>query len=192
MRRTTTRKASDLTRRGGGIPWRSFPDFEQRWTLRRGSGGTLAAGNNSTGNFTVASLILASGSTARFEINGTGIGQYDTVTSSGGFNFNGTLQLVLGTALADGSTLDLFLGSSTSGNFTSVTLTGGGYATGSFDNGGSGTLWTSIQNGQTLTFDATLGILSASGTLAIPEPAAATLLLSAASLLMTLGVRRRR
>jgi hypothetical protein len=154
------------------------------------TGATLAAGNNGVGNLTVASLTMNAGSTANFEVNGSTGGQYDTVTASGGFSFNGTLNLDISTTLADNSSLDLFLGSATSGNFASVTLTGLGYGSDSFDNGGSGTLWTSIQGAQTLTFDATTGILAVTGS-AVPEPATAALLTAVAGLLFAAGRRRR-
>lgn len=159
-------------------------------TVTVGNGAFIAPGHGTVGNLTVASLTLASGSTALFEINGAGVGQYDTITASGGFSFAGSLDLNIGATLADGDSLDLFLGSTTSGNFTSVSLSGLGYGTGAFDNGGSGTLWTYTQGTQTLTFDAATGFLSVAGS-AVPEPATAGVLFATVGLLMAAGRRSR-
>ena len=111
-----------------------------------GSGAHLAPGSGSTGNLTVASLDLAAGSFTDFEINGSGLGSFDTLTSSGLMDLGGTFTLTFGSMLAGGDSLDLFLGTLLS-NFDDVLLTGGGYTAGSFAQ--SGSLWTSIQGLQT-------------------------------------------
>jgi hypothetical protein len=147
------------------------------------SGGILTPGSGTTGNLTVASLTLDAGATANFEINGASAGSYDSVTG-GMIDLDGTLALLFGVALADGDSVTLFDGDLT-GNFSSISMSGGGYTAGNFTQ--DGTLWTSVQASQVLTFDALTGALSAA---AVPEPATLALIMGAAATLVV--IRRRR
>ena len=132
------------------------------------SGGVLSPGNNAIGNLTAASLTLSSGAISNFEIGDTTVGTFDTITTTGGngsITLNGTLNLIFSVSLANNSPLHLFIGpSSNIGDFTAITLTGSGYS-GTFTSH-VGTLWTSSQGAQTLSFDASTGVLAAT-----PEPA---------------------
>jgi fibronectin-binding autotransporter adhesin len=149
------------------------------------SGGFLTPGSGTTGNLTVASLTLEAGATATFEINGASAGSYDSVTATAGMiDLDGTLALLFGVALADGDSVTLFNGDLT-GNFGTISLSGGGYTAGNFTQ--DGTLWTSMQASQMLTFDAVTGVLSAT---AVPEPATLGLIMGAAATLVMLRRRR--
>ena len=151
------------------------------------SGGILAPGNNTIGNLTVASLTLNSGAISNFEIGGTTGGAFDTITTTGGagsITLNGTLNLTFSVSLANNTPIDLFVGPATNtGDFSAINLSGSGYS-GNFTYQG-GTLWKSTQGTQTLSFEASTGVLSA-----VPEPATWALL--AFSLTTVMVLRRRR
>ena len=150
------------------------------------SGGVLSPGNNAIGNLTAASLTLSSGAASNFEIGGTTAGTFDTITTTGGAGsiaLNGTLNLIFSVSLTNDSPLRLFIGPPTNiGDFSAITLTGSGYS-GSFTSH-VGTLWTSSQGAQTLTFEASTGVLGAA-----PEPSTWALL---AIGLAAVVLRRRR
>jgi len=153
------------------------------------SGGVLSPGNNAIGNLTAASLALSSGAISNFEIGGTTAGTFDTITTTGGdgsITLNGTLNLIFSVSLANNSPLRLFIGpSSNIGDFTAITLTGSGYS-GTFTSH-VGTLWTSTQGAQTLTLDASTGVLGAS-----PEPSTVAMVLLAGLLGLVCSRRRAR
>ncbi|MFZ4775075.1 MAG: PEP-CTERM sorting domain-containing protein, partial [Terrimicrobiaceae bacterium] len=103
---------------------------------------------------------------------------------AGSIALNGTLNLIFSVSLANNSPIDLFLGPATNtGDFSAITLTGSGYS-GTFTSH-VGTLWTSTQGPQTLTFEASTGVLDA-----VPEPATWALL--AFSLTTVMILRRHR
>ena len=150
-------------------------------------GGFLAPGSNTFGNLTAASLTLSPGAISNFEIGGTTVGTFDTITTTGGagsITLNGTLNLIFSVSLANNSPIDLFIGPDTNtGDFSAINLSGSGYS-GNFTYQG-GTLWKSTQGTQTLSFEASTGVLSA-----VPEPATWGLL--AFSLTTVMILRRRR
>jgi len=149
------------------------------------SGGILAPGNNTIGNLTAASLTLNSGAISDFQISGTTAGTFDTITSAGSLALNGTLNLIFSATLTNGDSIDLFPGTGTlSGNFANNSVIASGSYTGTFTQNGS--LWTlGTGGGNSITFEATTGILSA-----VPEPATWALL--AFSLTTVMVLRRRR
>lgn len=152
------------------------------------SGGTLAPGN-SPGLLTFSSsLTLSSGSNLTFEINGTGRGPtYDTVNATGLTTLGGTLSLVFGSTIANGTTLDLYgLTSGSSGNFDFLTSSGGYF--GNFTNDGG--IWTLTSGAQRLTFTSSTGDLAFSAS-AIPEPSSYAALAGLTALGLA-ALRRRR
>ena len=117
--------------------------------------GSVRPGNG-TGNLSVGSLTLAATALATFEI-GDGV-VFDQLTSAGPITLGGVLEFVFTEVLADGTTIDLFLGpQENGGNFDRVFLSGTAYAAGDFVR--SGSMWTSVQGEQDLVFDASTGIL---------------------------------
>lgn len=135
------------------------------------SGGTLtpgALGNGGSGNLTVDSLTLQSGSNTRFDIDSAMA--FDSITSAGSKALDGALLLSFGSLLADGGNLALFGGAGAlSGNFASIAAAGaysGAFAL-------QGGFYELVSGGQTLTFNHTTGMLSVQ---AIPEPGVVTLL----------------
>jgi autotransporter-associated beta strand protein len=131
------------------------------------SGGTLAPGD-SFGVLTFGGdLTLNTGSTSLFEIDGASRGSsYDAVDVAGTVTFDGTLSLIFSSTIEGGVTLDLFGGTGTlTGDFDQITASGS--YSGSFIS--SDGVWTFIDGAQTLSFDASTGDLSFTGS-AIPEP----------------------
>ena len=151
------------------------------------SGGVLSPGNNAIGNLTAASLTLSSGAISNFEIGGTTAGTFDTITTTGGdgsITLGGTLHLIFNVSLGYNSPIVLFIGpSSNLGDFTAITLTGSGYS-GTFTSH-VGTLWTSTQGAQTLTFESSTGVLGA-----VPEPSAVAMVLLSGGLGLLWSRRR--
>ena len=155
------------------------------------SGGFLSPGN-SPGLLTVGSLVLNSGSTTIFEINGIAVRgtNFDAIdiTSGTGITLNGTftINFTNGTALDNTTHINLFGYTGHTGDFTSLV------STGFYDSGGGswthgvGDVWTFSSGGQTLTFDERIGYLNV-----VPEPATWALLAFSLTTVMVLRRRRR-
>ena len=155
------------------------------------SGGFLSPGN-SPGLLTMGSLVLNSGSTTTFEINGIAVRgtNYDAIdiTAGSGLTLNGTftINFTNGTALDNTTNINLFGYTGThTGDFASMTSTGfytsgvGGWTH------GVGDVWTLSSGAQTLTFSEVTGYLNV-----VPEPSTWALL--AFSLTTVMVLRRRR
>lgn len=154
------------------------------------SGGTLAPGN-SPGILTVGSLVLNSGATTVFEINGTVTRGTDfdgiNIANSDSLTYGGTLEFTFGnvSALGNSSVLDLFnFTASNPGAFANVTSTG--FYSGTWTNDVPSSTWSLNSGGQTLTFSQLTGDLTI-----VPEPSTCLLfLLGAGALLARNRVRR--
>lgn len=160
------------------------------------TGAVLAPGATagSFGALTLGSLALNSGASTQLAISGTTAGSlYDQVAFTGGSKtmaYGGLLALTFSGTYADDTTFSLFSGfTSQSGNFSSITLSAGGspYAGLTFS-GPTGGVWETNknENGQSLKFDQTTGVLAV-----VPEPSAWALAAIGTSL-FGLGQWRRR
>ena len=127
------------------------------------SGGILAPGNR-VGLLTFgAGLTLADGSITNFQINGSVRGTtFDAVNTAGPITYGGTLNLVFGTTIDGGTTLDLFELADGAGDVSFASITASGSYTGTFANDGSG-VWTLADGPQTLTFTESTGDLTFDG-----------------------------
>jgi autotransporter-associated beta strand protein len=150
-------------------------------------GATDGAG---TGLLTFGSTLTLGGRNMNsvFEINGTTRGTgYDAVNVAGLTTYGGRLNLVFGSTIPDGTTLDLFgLTGGSAGSFNFVT--GSGTYPGNFTNNGG--VWTLFSGGQTLTFTQSTGDL-VFGLAAVPEPATCAALAGLAALGLAATRRRR-
>ena len=154
--------------------------------------GTLSPGN-SPGILTFSNAVtLETGSATVIEINGatTRGTDYDGVNFNGSLTVNGgTLTFNISTAIANGSTLNIFDGSSLTSALTSVSVTGVGGYTGPLTYNGS-TAYVGTFGSQTVTFTLASGDLSFAAASIIPEPSSYAVLLGAA--ILGLATFRRR
>lgn len=147
---------------------------------------------NSTGVMTTTStgpsaLVLTTGSTSVFDINGTARGtQYDGFTAAGRVNYGGDLTINLNAITGGTNVYDLFAFSSLGATtFNSITITGAD--AGALAATGGGNFSGTFNGGQdTISFSQATGDLTV--TAVVPEPAALGAVLGAAALV----VRRRR
>lgn len=143
------------------------------------AGGELNAGGGSAGrNLTLAALTLNNEATMRFNIDGAGAGQHDSLSVWAPFTLDGNLILDFGTVLANGSSIDLYSGVVGSGAFDQIV--GVGAYAGTFVNGVLDT------GSQVLTFNSSTGMLSV-----VPETSTAGYLLLGMGLCLWLFRRRR-
>jgi len=154
--------------------------------------GTLNPGN-SPGILTFSNAVtLETGSATIIEINGatTRGTDYDGVNFNGSLTVNGgTLTFNISTAIANGSTLNIFDGSSLTSALTSVSVSGIGGYDGLLIYNGS-TAYVGTFGSQTVTFTLASGDLSFAAASLIPEPSSYAALLGAA--VLGLGTFRRR
>lgn len=168
-------------------------------TIAVESGGSLRPGvtttAGSTANLTSTSasataLVLSTGSTSIFDINGTTKGtDYDAFTTAGTITYGGALTINVNAVPGDVATAatvyDLFSGIEALGaDLTSITLAGSGGLSGPLTN--TAGVWTGTFGTTPVVFTEATGDLTI-GT--VPEPAALGLLAGVAGLL---GGRRRR
>jgi fibronectin-binding autotransporter adhesin len=125
--------------------------------------GTLAPGDT-VGVLTASgALTLNAGSTARLEINGLARGaEHDGVNIGGAFTLGGTLQLAFGASIASGSYTLFQIGGTSAGGFSTVTATSSATTTPVTLTDSSG-IWTGTIDGAGLTFNASTGVLTVSG-----------------------------
>jgi len=174
---TTTVSAGTLLINGNGTAANGAVSVSVGATL--GGNGTIGGATTVNGNLNPGNspgvltfnsgLTLGSNSTTTMEITGIGAGQFDQVLVTGLLTFNGTLALnSAGYTPVFGNSVDLFNWTTTTGTFSAITGTdlGGGF---SWD---TSSLYTN-------------GVISV-----IPEPTTWALL--AASLTVTMALRRRR
>lgn len=143
------------------------------------AGGELNAGGGSAGrNLTLAALTMNNDATMRFNIDGSGSGQHDSLSVWAPFTLDGNLILDFGTVLANGTSIDLYSGVVGGGAFDQIV--GLGAYAGTFVNGVLDT------GSQVLTFDSSTGMLSV-----VPETSTAGYLLLGMGLCLWLFRRRR-
>ena len=150
-------------------------------------GGTFAPGNSTGIVNVIGDFTLSSGAISNFEINGPTAGtNFDQLNVSGLLTYGGALNLIFGSTIDNGITLDLFglSGSGSTGSSSSITATG--IYAGSFTNNSGN--WTFSTGSQIVTFAQSSGNLSFA---AVPEPSTYAALLGAAALGFVVWRRRR-
>jgi autotransporter-associated beta strand protein len=142
------------------------------------AGSTLDAGGGSAGrNLSAASLVLNRDSLLHFDIDGSGAGEFDSISFSAPLALTGSLVLDFGSVLSNGTSIDLFSGVIAEGAFQGIVGVGayaGTFVDGVLDTGS-----------QVLSFDQSTGVLSV-----VPEPSTAGFLFLGAGLGLWLFRRR--
>jgi len=142
------------------------------------AGSILDAGGGSAGrNLTAASLVLNKDSLLHFDIDGSGAGEFDSISFSAPLALTGSLVLNFGSVLSNGISIDLFSGVIAEGAFQGIVGVGayaGTFVDGVLDTGS-----------QILSFDQFTGVLSV-----VPEPSTAGFLFLGAGVGLWLFRRR--